>query len=110
MSLINCKPLPAAVLSALLLSCSPVIYYLGDAYPASSSVDVYYDAAQVKRDYKTIGRMTKELIRSESDKRYMIELAKKKGADAIIFSDLLLEQGKKGSDQVSVKAELIKYN
>lgn len=106
----NLKALPPALLSVLLLSCSPVIHYFGDTYPASSSVDVYYDAAQVKRDYKTIGRMTKELVRSESDKRYMIELAKKKGADAIIFSDLHLEQGKKDSDQVSVKAELIKYN
>jgi hypothetical protein len=106
----SCKTLPATLLSFLLLSCSPVIHYFGDTYPVSSSVDVYYDAAQVKRAYKTIGRMTKELVHSESDKRYMIELAKKKGADAIIFSDLHLDQGKKDSDQVSVKAELIKYN
>jgi hypothetical protein len=100
--------LPVALLSSLLLSCSPLIYYFGDDYPASSNVEVYYNAAEVKKAYKTIGHMTKEVIRSESDKKYMIELAKKKGADGIIFSDLSLDNEKK-STLVSVKAELIRY-
>jgi hypothetical protein len=107
----NCSKqgfLPVAFLSCLLLSCSPVIHYFGDDYPASSSVEVYYKAAEVKKPYKTIGHMTKEVIRSESDKKYMIEMAKKKGADGIIFSDLSLDNDKK-STLVSVKAELIRY-
>jgi hypothetical protein len=97
-----------ALTSFLLLSCSPHIYYFGDAYPASSSVEVYYDAAQVKKQYKTIGRMTKDLIQSEYDKKHMIELAKKKGADGIIFSDLAMDNERK-STSVIIKAELIKF-
>ena len=97
-----------ALTSFLLLSCSPHIYYFGYAYPASSSVEVYYEAAQVKKQYKTIGRMTKDLIKADYDKKHMIELAKKKGADGIIFSDLSLDNERKSSS-VIIKAELIKY-
>ena len=102
--------LPVALLSSLLLSCSPLIYYFGDDYPASSNVEVYYNVAEVKKPYKTIGHMTKEVYStgSGSDKKYMIELAKKKGADGIIFSDLNMDSEKK-STTVSVKAELIRY-
>lgn len=102
--------LPVALFSSLLLSCSPLIYYFGDDYPASSSVEIYYNASEVKKPYTTIGHMTKEVYShgTESDKKYMIELAKKKGADGIIFSDLNLDKEKSGN-QVSVKAALIRY-
>lgn len=90
-------------------SCSPIIYYMGDSYASSSSVEVYYDIKEIKKEYKIIGRMVKEVtLRTETDKRQMINEAKKRGADAIVFSDILLSD-KKQSDQVSVKAELIKY-
>ncbi|HEX2605839.1 MAG TPA: hypothetical protein VHK91_00605 [Flavisolibacter sp.] len=93
----------------LLLSCSPVIYYLGDNYDPTSNVEVFYDAAQVKKEYRVMGHMTKEIsLRSESDKKAMVKEAQKRGADGIIFSDLSMSADKK-SEQVSVKAELIKY-
>ncbi len=103
-------PYPVILLMAVFVSaCRPLIYYIGDKYPASSSVDVYYDARQIKKEYKTIGRMTHSLvIPTERDKRWMIEEAKRKGADGIIFSDLSIDQEHK-SEQVTVKAELIKY-
>ena len=95
----------------ILSSCSPAIYYLGDSYPSSSSVDVFYNAKEIKKEYKTMGRMTKEVLsyKAESDRKQMIETARKKGADGIIFSDLTLETDARKSDQVTVKAELIKY-
>ena len=96
--------------SLLLLSCSPVIYYLGDSYSSTSSVQVYYDAKEVKKQYKVMGRMTKEVtLNTERDKKYMIEEAKKRGADGIIFSDLSISPERKQGEQVSVKAELIKF-
>jgi tryptophan synthase alpha subunit len=52
--------------------------------------------------------MTKDLIQSEYDKKHMIELAKKKGADGIIFSDLAMDNERK-STSVIIKAELIKF-
>ena len=100
--------LPVA-LFFVLVSCGPRVYYLGDSYAPSSSVEIYYNAAQVKRDYITIGHMTKELYKAERDKTLMVEEAKKRGADAIIFSDLSLDRDKKEHDLVTVKAELIKF-
>ena len=94
----------------LLSSCSPVIYYLGDSYEPTSAVEIYYDASEVKKPYKTIGRMTKEVsLSGDVEKKYMVREAKKRGADAIIFSDLNMTAERRQSQQVSVKAELIKF-
>ncbi|MDB5229694.1 MAG: hypothetical protein JWN76_499 [Chitinophagaceae bacterium] len=96
------------LLPFLYASCSPLIYYVGDTFPPTSSIDVYYDTRDVPRNYKTIGHMTKELYFSKSERKQFIKEAKGKGADGIIFSDLYPESDRK-SDHVFVKAELIKY-
>lgn len=73
-----------------LFSCAPIIQYLGDSYPATTNIDVYYDENDVERDYTTIGRMTNrkaEGYRIERIQESMIETAKEKGGDAIIFLD-----------------------
>lgn len=95
------------------LSCSgPIIHYLGESFPPSTSVEAYYDVTEVKREYKVIGRMTNdkfieydpELIKSE-----MLTKARSVGADAIIFYDLSTEDIEGVGDGITVKAQLIKY-
>ena len=90
-----------------LSSCSPLIHYVGDTYPATPTVDVYYSVRDVKREYKIMGRMTKELVQGDAEKREMIQEAKRRGAEGIIFYDLEMDAGK--SSVVSIKAELIRY-
>jgi hypothetical protein len=90
-----------------LVSCSPLIHYVGDKYPPTSTVDVYYSVKDISRDYTIMGRMTRELIRGDQEKKEMIEEAKRKGAEGIIFYDLAMDAGK--SSLVSIKAELIRY-
>ena len=90
-----------------LISCSPSIYYVGDRYPPTYIVDVYYSVKDIQRDYTIMGRMTRELFQEEKEKKEMIEEAKRKGADGIIFYDLEMDAGK--SSVVSIKAELIRY-
>ncbi|HWJ27529.1 MAG TPA: hypothetical protein VNS32_13370 [Flavisolibacter sp.] len=100
------------ILSLLFIigSCSPLVYYIGDSYTPTNDVQVFYDIKEIKKEYKVIGRMTKEItLNSEVEKNAMIREAKKHGADGIIFSDITMNQDKKQSDQVYVKAELIKY-
>jgi len=96
-----------------LLSCSgPTIHYLGDSYPAAASVEVYYDAKEVKKEYKVMGRMTNDKFMEydiELIKTKMIEKAKLVGADAVIFYDLSAEDIERVGDGISVKAQLIKY-
>ena len=54
--------------------------------------------------------MTKEVsLSGDVEKKYMVREAKKRGADAIIFSDLNMTAERRQSQQVSVKAELIKF-
>jgi hypothetical protein len=91
----------------MLTACSPLIPYVGDTYPPTSRVDVYYAVKDIPRDYTIIGRMTRELIQGDSEKRQMIREAQRKGAEGIIFYDLEMDAGK--SSVVSIKAELIRY-
>ena len=90
-----------------LVSCAPLIHYVGDSYPPTSKVDVYYSVKDIQRDYTIMGRMTRELIMGDHEKKEMIEEAKRKGAEGIIFYDLEMDAGK--SSIVSIKAELIRY-
>ncbi len=90
-----------------LVSCSPLIHYVGDRYPPTSSVDVYYAVKDVQREYTIMGRMTRELFDGDREKKEMIEQAKRKGAEGIIFYDLEMDAGK--TSLVSIKAELIRY-
>lgn len=93
-------------------SCGPTIHYLGESYDSSQSVEVYYEAKQIKKEYKVIGRMTNDKIfeyDTEVIRKKMIEKAKQVGADGIIFSDLSVEKDNKQDDRIAVKAELIKF-
>jgi len=103
----------------VLLSCTghpfksvPVIHYLGDSYPPSAAIEIYYDVKEVKKEYKVMGRMTNDkYMEYDVDliKRKMMEKAKLVGADAVIFYDLSAEDIERIGDGISVKAQLIKY-
>jgi uncharacterized protein YbjQ (UPF0145 family) len=102
-----------AFICLLLVSCSgPAIHYLGDSYQPTASVEIYYDAKEVQKEYKVIGRMTNDKFMEydpEIIKEEMLKKAKSVGADAIIFYDLSAAETEKVGDIVTVKAQLIKY-
>ena len=93
---------------SFLVSCAPRMYYLGDNYPPTVNVDVYYDDGDVEREYRVIGQLTgnNELGASSLDRirDTMIEEARKRGADAILF--LFADSFENNH---SVKASLLKY-
>ena len=99
-------------------ACVPSIQYLGDSYQATDHIDIYYDEKDVQKEYKTIGKMTHgNMLDYEVDtiKNEMIETAKKKGGDAIIFVDMknIREQEHWDSvldeDRISITAHVIRY-
>ena len=95
------------------IACGPTIYYLGDQYQPTTQLDVFYDAKDVKKEYKTIGQLTHDKMMDYGTveiKSQMIEEGKRRGADAIIFTDteVVRENGEEG-DRLSVKAKLIKF-
>lgn len=93
--------------SFMAVSCATSIPYVGESFSPTSSVDIYYSVKDVRRDYWIMGRMTRELIRGDREKKEMIDEAKRRGAAGIIFYDLEMDAGK--SSVVSIKAELIRY-
>lgn len=91
--------------SLLLAACSPITY-VGDSYPATPKADVYYDAKDVKQDYKVIGHLSMEFTNNpDLIKSKLSEKARLLGADGVI---ILQTTGH--DDKETVKADAIKYN
>lgn len=96
----------------IITSCTPTISYLGDTYPVSQELDIYYDAQDIDRDYKVMGHLTHdlfinynvELIRDE-----MIRTARTNGADGILFSEYSTTSNADCDTRRMVKASLVKY-
>ena len=88
------------------------LQYIGESYPPSASVEVYYNAQEVKKEYTVMGRMTNDKsVQNDSEriKQEMISRAKLVGADAILFYDLTTELIENYGSAVAVKAEVLKY-
>jgi hypothetical protein len=88
------------LLSTVVASCSLTrINYLGSSYAPTQKVDVFVDAAAVKRSFTVIGKSSVDIIRLtaanfEKLQERAVEKAKEKGANAILFQDLyLIENG-----------------
>lgn len=105
-------PMLAAAFCFFCISCASLkvpLEYLGDTYPASKVVDVFYEATQIKKEYKIMGRVIREtLIHSEKTRKRMIELAKTRGADGILFSDFVTKTYDSSCYGI-IRATLIKY-
>lgn len=72
------------------LSCSPTLNYLGESYAPTEKVDIFFDAADVEKEYKVMGVVKNEgfeidLNDPESMKEAMVKKAKEVGADAVLF-------------------------
>ena len=97
-------------LCLLLSSCAAVApSYFGDKLPPTTSVDVYYSAHDVTKQYKVIGHLTLENFGQEWVKAKFIAYAKTIGADAIIITGSTVDlSGKSGGSDI-VNADALKY-
>jgi len=80
----------ALIMGGLVLSgCASTEYY-GDNYPMTSHVDVYWDAGDVKGEYRVIGRaVTSEGFGDSDDMVASIrEEAMKRGAHGVIITEM----------------------
>ncbi|MES2458654.1 MAG: hypothetical protein V4594_24075 [Bacteroidota bacterium] len=87
--------------------------YFGTRLQPTIDVQVYYAGKDINKPYKVIGRMVSAISSSERDqervKNSLIAMAKKVGADGLIFSDITREAHQKNSDDISIKAEAIVF-
>ena len=96
-----------------LYSCGSRLNYLGSSYAPSKKVDVYVDAAAIKRPYTIVGKGYMEYgvgayskSRIEKMQAKAVEKAKSKGADAILFQDYYVKENG-ASVQTLTKADSV---
>ncbi len=86
------RVLPLLGAAVLMMQCATV-HYLGDSYPPTRHVDLYFSEADVPRQYKIMGRIeatadADELIYStEKFTDAILEKARNKGADGVVILD-----------------------
>jgi hypothetical protein len=86
------------ILSAIVIfcACSPSVNYVGQRYPPVAEVKVFVDERAISQPYTVIGRGYAEIVYAwpynrmpEKIQAKAIATAKKNGADAILFRDVL---------------------
>ena len=83
-------------------------YYLGDTYTPNRDVKIFYNARDIKREYKVIGHITGAVTADqEKTKQNIVNRAIMVGADAVIFNDIAFTGGKESS--AVQKADAIKF-
>ncbi len=93
----------------LLLSSCASITYLGDTLPPTTSVDIYYSAHDVTKQYKVIGHLTCLNGGVDYVKAHLSAYAKKIGADAIVITGSTVNAAGANSSDVA-NADALKYN
>ena len=79
------------VLLLIISACSPKVNFIGNQYAPTQQVDMYFDAKDIDQEYKVMGFLQNEgrefANNPEKIKVALIEEAKRRGADAILFGD-----------------------
>ncbi|HEY0042627.1 MAG TPA: hypothetical protein VGB71_18260 [Flavisolibacter sp.] len=90
----------ALFLSIVFTSCVTRISYLGSSSTPTQNVDVYVDASAIKRPYTIVGKAFPEyagysqwLNKTDKLQEKVVEVARKKGADAVLFQDYYVQHG-----------------
>lgn len=83
--------LSRAFLLIFLLSCSSPVKYLGNSYPATTNVKIYFNTQDIEKSYETIGKIYLAIAEDTKDSKIqqlIIDKAKSHGGDAVIMHDL----------------------
>jgi hypothetical protein len=67
------------------------IDYVGEEYPATNHVDLYFSQSDITQPYKIMGYVVAsapDMVSAEKMQKKMMEKAKAKGADAIIIEGI----------------------
>jgi len=95
-------------LGVLFSACTPVAYF-GDKLPPTTSIDIYYSAHDVTKQYKVIGHLTCQNGGIDYVKQHLSTYAKKIGADAVVITgSTVAGSGKNASDIIN--ADALKYD
>ena len=68
-------------------SCSPIVDYLGKSYEPTINVDMAFNKNDIKYPYEEMGMMQGKGGKYSDIQNKMLEEARKRGADAIVFEN-----------------------
>ena len=71
----------------LIQSCSPIVDYLGKSYAPTLNVDLAFNRNDIKFPYEEMGMMQGKGGKYSDIQNKMLEEARKRGADAIVFEN-----------------------
>ena len=79
-----------AMLLAVLVGCTK-IDYIGDEYPPTSNVDLYFSMDDVRMEYRVMGHVVAtadDFVSAQKMQKKIMETAREKGADGVIILGL----------------------
>jgi len=82
------KYIVAVLFVLLFLSACTKIDYIGEEYPPTTHVDLFFDMDDVTREHKVMGNLiatADDGVSTEKMQKKIIEKAKEKGADAVVI-------------------------
>ena len=68
------------------------VTYIGDSYPPSNQVNVFFDAGDIEQTYRVMGRATGVVSEGGDTDRLnekFLDTARSKGADGVIFGEMV---------------------
>jgi len=81
------------------------VTYIGDSLTPTSEVDVFFNARDIERNYRVMGRATGVVSEGGNVDRLnekFIDTARTKGADGVIFGDMVRRQAGSTTGSVNV--------
>lgn len=85
------KKLIVFLLPLFLISCSSGVKYLGNSYPATQEVFIFFNKADIIKPYDLIGKVYLDVEESTKDEKIqnmILNKARENGGDAVIMGDL----------------------
>lgn len=96
-----------------LFSCVTTVHYIGDNFPPTNTVDIYFSSHDVKKDYQVIGKVSDSGNNLQKVQNQILQEAKKRGANGIIYLNMqnsnVVTNGNSSPSQVLLNADFIFY-
>jgi len=80
-----------AIPALLLVAACAHVDYVGQTYPPTSRVDVFFAESEVPQEYKVMGKVVataNDLVSAEKLQAKIVRKAREKGADAVVLTGL----------------------
>ncbi len=107
--------LSSILILIIIIGCTANVNYVGKEFEPTTTVDVYFSAAEIEKEYTIIGHAIGsggDFVSNDKIQGKLIDEAKSKGADAILITGVEksnIPTGGGSTDEKQIKASFLKY-